>query len=232
MHSVNSLLDRAVREMGDVRRFLLRERAGRNLPPALPFEERAVREAVERSASPSAFTGPQPALQQPHPDVVVPRCMPWHTPVWDALIWRFVRHVEPTGCSQQAHLLRNYPPYLVTHAEPLAPLPLPSPDPLSAATTAMSSLSLHRPAVAAGPVLPSIDMAAAPVTSDAPLGVDAEAGGAVGRPGQARHPGATYTSSSEDGGYGDDGDYLTDFSEEDLGDAGDAGEDFATGPVL
>ena len=70
------------------------------------------------------------------------------------------------------------------------------------------------------------------MTSDAPLGVDAEAGGAGGRPGQARHPGATFTSSSEDGGYGDDGDYLTDFSEDDFGDAGDAGEDFATGPVL
>ena len=155
-----------------MRRFLLRERAGRNLPPALPFEEGVMRRSVRRDASPSAFTGPQPALCAPHPDVVVPRSLPYHTPVWDALVWRFVQRVEPTGCSQEAHLLRNY----LTHSEPLEPLQ----PALAAAAGALSIMSLHSPAVATvSAAVPLVHNADA-VSGDAPVAVDATDGGAAG----------------------------------------------------
>jgi hypothetical protein len=183
--TVDRLLAQAVRELHDLRRYLMRERAGRNLPPALPFEEAMMQRAVPRDALPSAFTGPHPALQLPHPDVVVPRCMPYHTPVWDALIWRYVRRVEPSGCSQQAHLLRNYPPYSVMHSEPLEPMPQPT---LPAVTGALASLSFHLPAVAAAPVVSTpLHSDSVAVFSDAPAEVDGDVGGAGGdqQPGAA-----------------------------------------------
>ena len=159
--AVAELLERAVNELHTLRRSLQRSRARRNLPPALAFEESSLRQPVNR--------GPVPPALQPHPDVVMPRCLRYHTPVWDALIWRFVNHVEPTGCSQQANLLRNYPPYLHTHAAPLDPLvqaPL-------ALSSALQTLSLQSAAVAAAvsDVLPNIPEA--PVSSDALTGVDA-----------------------------------------------------------
>ena len=110
---------------------------------------------------------------------MLPRCLRYHTPVWDALIWRFVRRVEPTGCSQSAHLLRNYPPYstLLTHSEPLEPFQAS----LSAAAGAMSDLSLHQPAVAAPAASPSINPVTASACTgdcDAPTEVDASGSGA------------------------------------------------------
>ena len=126
----------------------------------------------------------------------MPRCLRYHAPVWDALIWRFVQNVEPTGCSQAAHLLRNYPPYsaagprfAVTHSESLDPTLTPprfsfaAPSRASQATPrttpftwpstvdAMSALSLHPPAAAAAPVLPPSDRIWTGVC-DAPVGVD------------------------------------------------------------
>jgi hypothetical protein len=89
--------------------------------------------------------------------------------VWDALIWRYVQHVDPSGCSQQAHLLRNYPPYILNHAEPLDPSLSPSP----ALLLALSSLSLFPslPAVATAPAVPlSLDTAAVADHGDAPEG--------------------------------------------------------------
>jgi hypothetical protein len=171
--NVQQLLAQAERELHDLRRHLMRERAGRNLPPALPFEETNMRRNIPRDALPSAFTGPQPALQRPHPDLVVPRCMPYHTPVWDALIWRFVQRVDPTGCSQEAHMLRNYPPYAVTHSAPLEPEPSPT---LPVVIDALSTMSLHEPAVAAASPLPPFNGGGGGAC-DAPVEVDAADGG-------------------------------------------------------
>jgi hypothetical protein len=118
--AVGNHLAAAEHELQSLRRALQHERNGLNLPRALPFEESRVRDSADRAAGAPGASGSRPLLR-PHPDAVVPRCLRYHTPVWDALIWRFVRHVEPSGCSQQAHLLRNYPPYLVAHAAPLDP---------------------------------------------------------------------------------------------------------------
>jgi len=176
-HSIGCHLQNALDETRGLRRYLQRDRAGRNLPPALPFEESTMREAVPRGELPAGL------LPSPHPDAVVPRCMPYHTPVWDALIWRFVQRVEPTGCSQEAHLLRNYPPYLITHSQPLEPTPQ---HVLPAVTGALSSLSLYPPAVATANLsgLLSQPLPSSPPSLDdctgvcgAPVEVDAEGDG-------------------------------------------------------
>ena len=191
--AVAALLTQAGELLRGLRHSLSRSRAGRNLPPVLAFEEASLEQPVDR--------GPVPALM-PHPDVVIPRCLRYHTPVLDALIWRFVNHVEPTGCSQQAHLLRNYPPYLVTHAEPLAPAAI-----LPTLGLALSALSLQ-PAVAAGPVVPPV-MTTGPVSCDAALEPGAaDGGGPVGstpfHEGCARTP-SPFSSDAD----GDDEDGMT-----------------------
>jgi hypothetical protein len=98
--------------------------------------------------------------------------MPYHTPVWDALIWRFVNHVDPSGASQQANLLRNYPPYLHTHAAPLEPL-VQAPHALS---SALQALSLQPAAAATDTAVPP-SIAAVLVSCGAPEEVDTAEGG-------------------------------------------------------
>ena len=71
--AVAELLERAVNELYTLRRSLQRSRARWNLPPALAFEESSLRQPVNR--------GPVPPALQSHPDVVMPRCLRYHTPV-------------------------------------------------------------------------------------------------------------------------------------------------------
>jgi hypothetical protein len=211
--SAGAHLAAAVRELQSMPHSLQRDRNGRNLPSALPFEEERLRDAVERggaAGASSASATPLPVLR-PHPDVVMPRYLRYHTPVWDALIWRFVNHVEPTGYSQHAHLLCNYPPYLVAHSEPLDP----SFHAASAMASPLAAMSLHMwlrwtrlAGAAATPFAPSLhlhaaahglavssSMTAAPASATEPLegnaGVDdlCEFG---------------YSGTSSDGEYSDD----------------------------
>lgn len=142
---IDDSLSRVAAELQELRRFLARERAGRNLPPALPFAEDAIGEFVYQDAAAASSTGP--ALLPSPLDVVTPRCLQYHTPIWDALIWRAVCRMDPSGCSQEANMLRNYPPYLHRHSEPLEPT-APQSTP-SLTTGAPTSLSPHEPAVAA-----------------------------------------------------------------------------------
>ena len=157
-------LDSAFNELKQLRHTLQRSRARWNLPPALAFEESRLRVPLARDIVP-------PALM-PHPDILMPRCLPYHTPVWDALIWRFVNHIDPSGASQQANLLRNYPPYLHTHAAPLEP-------PVQAHTTlssALQTLSLQPAAAATDTAVPPF-IPAVSVSCGAPEEVDAAEGG-------------------------------------------------------
>ena len=95
-------------------------------------------------------------------------------------------------------MLRNYPPYSVTHSAPLEPAPQP---PLPAVTGALTSLSLHPSAVAAAPAVPT-DISGSIGVCDAPVGVDAAAGGAGGGEQGGAQRALSSSSGEEDAAYG------------------------------
>ena len=108
-------------------------------------------------------------------------------------------------------MLRNYPPYAVTHSAPLEPAPSPT---LPVVIDALSTLSLHQePAVAAATPSPPFN-GGGTGACDAPVEVDAADGGV----GAAWHDGTwSAPSMSEGEGEFDDpdayepGGYLSDY---------------------
>jgi hypothetical protein len=73
-------------------------------------------------------------------------------------------------------MLRNYPPYAVTHSAPLEPAPSPT---LPVVIDALSTMSLHVPAVAAANTPPPPFNGGGPGACDAPVEVDAADDGAA-----------------------------------------------------
>ncbi len=130
---------------------LANDRVQRNLPNALP----CALEHLYASAAPDSQLPHGLAL---YPDDLLPCGTAYHTPVLDALIWRFAGIADPTRRSQEAHLARSYPPYSLTHRRPLDGLfTVPPADPAAAAAAALAAVSLIAPAVAAAPSgLPSV----------------------------------------------------------------------------
>ncbi len=88
-------------------------------------------------------------------------------------------------------MLRNYPPYAVTHSVPLEPAPSPS---LPVVIDALSTMSLHVPAVAAVTPLPPFNGGGGGAC-DAPVEVDAADGGV----GAAWHHGTWSAPSMSEG---------------------------------
>ncbi len=114
-----------------------------------------------------------PALML-HFDLLMPRCLPYHTPVWDALIWRFVNHVaRPLRGQSAGEPAAELSPYLHTHAallEPLVQAPI-------ALSSALQTLSLQPAAAATDTAVPLPDLTAVFVSCGAPEEVDAAWGG-------------------------------------------------------
>ena len=109
----------------------------------MPFDESRFKRGVPLDRVRDVFEGPNPVLFQPHPGR--PSQLAYQTPVWDALIWRFVNRVAPTTCAQEAtNPQPSPPPFAFTFSAPAPPATQQCP--VLDAAAAFSTLSLHTPA--------------------------------------------------------------------------------------